>query len=139
MNNNKETLSNDNANINDLNYSDEFVELNKDAITINKLYYPLSTKKVIKISNIKKIELINLTRASGKYTFIGFCWKLYWYHLDKKRPLKMRGIIIDEKDSVIKIGITPNNVEKCYEILNAIIKGGTNMTELIELNKKKIE
>ena len=139
MNNNKETLRNDNANINDLNYSDEFVELNKDAITINKLYYPLSTKKVIKISNIKKIELINLTRASGKYTFIGFCWKLYWYHLDKKRPLKMRGIIIDEKDSVIKIGITPNNVEKCYEILNAIIKGGSNMTELIELNKKKIE
>lgn len=139
MNNNKEILSNDNANINDLNYSDEFVELNKDTITINKLYYPLSTKKVIKISNIKKIELIDLTRASGKYTFIGFCWKLYWYHLDKKRPLKMRGIIIDEKDSVIKIGITPNNVEKCYEILIAIIKGGTNMTELIELNKKKIE
>ena len=62
MNNNKETLSNDNANINDLNYSDEFVELNKDTITINKLYYPLSTKKVIKISNIKKIELIDLTR-----------------------------------------------------------------------------
>lgn len=139
MNNNKEILSNDNANINDLNYSDEFVELNKDTITINKLYYPLSTKKVIKISNIKKIELIDLTRASGKYTFIGFCWKLYWYHLDKKRPLKMRGIIIDEKDSVIKIGITPNNVEKCYEILNAIIKGGSNMTELIDLNKKKIE
>ena len=113
MNNNKEILSNDNANINELNYSDEFVELNKDTITINKLYYPLSTKKVIKISNIKKIELIDLTRASGKYTFIGFCWKLYWYHLDKKRPLKMRGIIIDEKDSLIKIGITPNNVEKC--------------------------
>lgn len=139
MNNNKEILSNDNANINELNYSDEFVELNKDTITINKLYYPLSTKKVIKISNIKKIELIDLTRASGKYTFIGFCWKLYWYHLDKKRPLKMRGIIIDEKDSLIKIGITPNNVEKCYEILNTIIKGGSNMTELIELNKKKIE
>ena len=137
MNNNKEILSNDNANINDLNYSDEFVELNKDCIIIKKMYYPLSKQKVIKLKDIKNVKLITLDRSNGKYTFLGLCWKFIWYHLDRKRPLKTTGIVIEEKDSVIKIGLTPEHVEKCYAILSSLVKKESLDTELINLNKKE--
>lgn len=122
---------------NETDYIDEFVELNKDCIIIKKMYYPLSKQKVIKLRDIKNVKLITLDRSNGKYTFLGFCWKFIWYHLDRKRPLKTTGIVIEEKDSVIKIGLTPEHVEKCYAILSSLVKKESLDTELINLNKKE--
>ena len=101
------------------------------------MYYPLSKQKVIKLKDIKNVKLITLDRSNGKYTFLGLCWKFIWYHLDRTRPLKTTGIVIEEKDSVIKIGLTPEHVEKCYAILSSLVKKESLDTELINLNKKE--
>ena len=138
MSSNKEQTSTENNKYeNETDYIDEFVELNKDCIIIKKMYYPLSKQKVIKLKDIKNVKLITLDRSNGKYTFLGLCWKFIWYHLDRKRPLKSTGIVIEEKDSVIKIGLTPEHVEKCYAILSSLVKKESLDTELINLNKKE--
>ena len=120
------------------NYSDEVIILNKDELTINKYYYPLKKKKIIKIGNINNIKLIEMDRMSGKYTFYGFCWKFYWYHLDKKRPQKKYAIIINEKNNSITIGITPNDTQKCFQVLNYLYNNNINTNnELMTLNENQ--
>ena len=120
------------------NYSDEFIILNKDELTINKYYYPFKKKKIIKIGNINNIKLIEMDRMSGKYTFYGFCWKFYWYHLDKKRPQKKFAIIINEKNNSITIGITPNDTQKCFQVLNYLYNNNIHTNnELMTLNEKQ--
>jgi len=120
------------------NYSDEFIILNKDCLVINKYYYPLTKRKIIKIGNIENIKLIEMDRMSGKYTFYGFCWKFYWYHLDNKRPSKKYAIIINEKNNSITIGITPNDCEKCFQILNFLFNNNINTNnELMSFNENK--
>ena len=80
--------------------------------------------KKIKYQNqkIKDIKIIELNRASGKYTFFGFSWKLNYFHLDRRRPLKNEAIIIDEEDNIINIGITPDDVDKCFKVLKYLMK-----------------
>ena len=120
------------------NYSDEFIILNKDELTINKYYYPLKKKKIIKIGNINNIKLIEMDRMSGKYTFYGFCWKFYWYHLDKNRPQKKFAIIINEKNNSITIGITPNDTQKCFQVLNYLYNNNIHTNnELMTLNENQ--
>ena len=120
------------------NYSDEFIILNKDELIINKYYYPLKKKKIIKIGNINNIKLIEMDRMSGKYTFYGFCWKFFWYHLDKKRPQKKYAIIINEKNNSITIGITPNDTQKCFQVLNYLYNNNINTNnELMTLNENQ--
>ena len=120
------------------NYSDEYINLNEDFLAINKYYYPLKKKKIIKIGNINNIKLIEMDRMSGKYTFYGFCWKFYWYHLDNKRPQKKYAIIISEKNNSITIGITPNDTQKCFQVLNYLYNNNIHTNnELMTLNENQ--
>ena len=120
------------------NYSDEYINLNEDFLSINKYYYPLKKKKIIKIRNINKIKLIEMDRMSGKYTFYGFCWKFYWYHLDNKRPQKKYAIIISEKNNSITIGITPNDTQKCFQVLNYLYNNNVHTkNELMSFNENQ--
>ena len=102
-------------------YHDNLIDINNNVLTIQKYDFPLFNQKIVKINNIKNICMIDMNRLNGKYTFFGFCWKLYWYHLDRKRPLKTHAIIIEEENNNIKIGITPNDCQKCFKVLNNII------------------
>ncbi len=102
-------------------YHDNLIDINNNVLTIQKYDFPLFNQKIVKINNIKNIFMIEMNRLNGKYTFFGFCWKLYWYHLDRKRPLKTHAIIIEEENNNIKIGITPDDCQKCFKVLNNII------------------
>ena len=63
-----------------------------------------------------------LNRVNGKYTFFGLSWKLIYYNLDRRRPIKTHAIIIEEDDSIIKIGITPDDTMKCFKVLKYLMK-----------------
>ena len=103
-------------------YQDENIELNMNGLKIKKYYLPTFKEKIIPIHKIKDIKIIELNRASGKYTFFGFSWKLNYFHLDRRRPLKNEAIIIDEEDNMINIGITPDDVDKCFKVLKYLMK-----------------
>ena len=69
-------------------YQDDNIELSMNGLRINKYYFPTFNFKIIPIHKIKNINIIELDRANGKYTFFGLSWKLIYYHLDRKRPIK---------------------------------------------------
>ena len=106
---------------NETSYHDSLIDVNNEVLTIQKYNFPIFDKRIVKINNIKNIFMIEMNRGNGKYTFFGFCWKLYWYHLDRKRPLKTHAIIIQEENNNIKIGITPDDCQKCFKVLNNVI------------------
>ncbi len=103
-------------------YQDENIDVSMNGLRINKYYFPTFQIKKIPIHKIKDIKIIELNRASGKYTFFGFSWKLNYFHLDRRRPLKNEAIIIDEEDNMINIGITPDDVDKCFKVLKYLMK-----------------
>ena len=109
-------------------YHDENIEVDMNGLRINKYYFPTWKPKVIPIHKLKDINIIELDRINGRYTFFGLSWKLYYYHLDRKRPNKTHGIIIEEEDNIIKIGITPEDTMKCFNVLKYLMKHMKNNT-----------
>ena len=112
-------------------YQDEYIDLSIKGMKINKYYFPLMTCKIIPIHKIKNINLIELNRINGKYTFFGLSWKLYYYHVDRKRPNKTHAITLEEEDNMITIAITPDDPKKCFNVLRYLM---THMK-----NNKKFE
>ena len=102
-------------------YQDEYIDLSFKGLTINKYYFPILKSKFIPIHKIKSINLIELDRANGKYTFFGLCWKFIYYHLDRRRPHKTHAITIEEEDNFITIGITPEDHKKCFNVLRYLM------------------
>ena len=102
-------------------YKDEYIDLSINGLIINKYYFPILTKKFIPIHKIKNINLIEMDRINGKYTFFGLSWKFIYYHLDRKRPRKTHAITIEEEDNNITIGITPDEPKKCFNVLRYLM------------------
>ena len=121
-----------------------------NGLKIKKYYLPTFKEKIIPIHKIKDIKIIELDRSNGKYTFFGLSWKLYYYNLDKRRPLKTQGIIIEEEDNFVTIGITPDDTLKCFKVLKYLMKHMKNNkpfeplfqdseTQSLKGNKEKID
>ena len=64
---------------------------------------------------------------------------MYYFHLDRKRPLEEKAIIIHYKGNPIKIGVTPNDIRKCYEILTSLTRSNkrSEMKEMKILKDKR--
>lgn len=116
-------------------YQDEYIDLSIKGMKINKYYFPLMTCKIIPIHKIKNINLIELNRINGKYTFFGLSWKFIYYHLDRKRPRKTHAITFDEENNLITIGITPDNPHKCFNVLRYLITHMKNNKQFEPLYK----
>ena len=110
-------------------YKDEYIEVSLNGLKINKYYFPTLTSKIIPIHKIKNINLFELNRLSGKYTFFGFSWKLDYFHVDRKRPNKTHGISIEEEDNAISIAITPDDPHKCFNVLRYLMTHMKNNKE----------
>ena len=100
-------------------YTDEFVDVTPSYFNIKKMFYPLRKVVSIPMKDILNFNLITMDNFSGKGTFIGFCMKMYYFHLDRKRPLKEKAIILHYRGNPIRIGVTPNDIHKCFTILTA--------------------
>ena len=102
-------------------YKDEYIEVSLNGLKINKYYFPTLTSKIIPIHKIKNINLFELNRLTGKYTFFGLAWNFRYFHLDRKRPNKTHGILIEEEDNMISIAITPDEPHKCFNVLRYLM------------------
>ena len=110
-------------------YKDEYIEVSLNGLKINKYYFPTLTSKIIPIHKIKNINLFELNRLTGKYTFFGLAWNFCYFHLDKKRPNKTHGISIEEEDNMISIAITPDEPHKCFNVLRYLMTHMKNNKE----------
>jgi hypothetical protein len=111
----------ENNDIETILYSDDHITLTNKSLSINNYYYPLNKVKQIPIEKIKKITLQKLGTFTGKNKFYGLSLNGLWFHFDRKRPLKENTVIIDN-GSLIKTAITPNDINKVYNILKQLIK-----------------
>ena len=116
-------------------YQDEYIDLSFKGIKINKYYFPLLQSKTIPIHKIKNINLIELNRINGKYTFFGLSWAFIYYHLDRKRPNKTHAITFNEEDNFVNIGITPEDPRKCFNVLRYLLKHMKNNKKFEPLYK----
>ena len=110
-------------------YKDEYIEVSLNGLKINKYYFPTLTSKIIPIHKIKNINLFELNRLTGKYTFFGLAWNFRYFHLDRKRPNKTHGILIEEEDNMISIAITPDEPHKCFNVLRYLMTHMKNNKE----------
>ena len=110
-------------------YKDEYIEVSLNGLKINKYYFPTLTSKIIPIHKIKNINLFELNRLTGKYTFFGLAWNFRYFHLDRKRPNKTHGILIEEEDNMISIAITPDEPHKCFNVLRYLMTHMKNNNE----------
>ena len=135
MYNNLSSKLSNNVN-NEIYYKDEYITLTVDSLEINKFYFPLKRVKVIRLRDINNIQLINLDRLNGKCTFFGLSWKGIYYHMDRRRLNKEKAVVVEDKESLFKVGITCENTEKFYGILRQLLyKSNKNASkELLNLD-----
>ena len=120
---NKNSFENDiNKKEDDLSsYKDKYVDLSFKGLKIESYYIPFLQAKIIPISKISKINLIELNYSNGKYRVFGLNLKFIYYHLDWKRPTKAHAITLEEEGNHLTIGITPEDPVKCFNVLNYLL------------------
>ena len=99
-------------------YKDQYVDLSSKGLKIDNYYFPFLQAKNIPISKISNINLIELNHLNGKSKVFGLDIKFVYYHLDWKRPKKTHAITLKEEGNFLTIGITPEDPQKCFNVLN---------------------
>jgi len=88
-------------------YDDGTIVCGIDRLEIHSYYFPFGTKSVLytQIKGLQRIEIKGLW--SGKWRFWGTGNPRYWANLDRKRPNKRAGFVVDLGRKVSPI-VTPD-------------------------------
>lgn len=93
------------------------MEINDDAITLKKFYFPTLSQRYIAFSDIDKIEVRKPTIWSGKWRIHGTGNFRIWYPFDSSRPKRDKIFIISYKNKWIQSGFTVENSAEVESIL----------------------
>ena len=102
-------------------YDDSYITITNINLIIKRTTFPLLNKEIIPLSTIKKIEMDDLNFWTGKYRLWGLNFSLCWFHLDQDRCFKDKYIILT-RNSIIKIALTPKDINLVYELLKEHLK-----------------
>lgn len=97
-------------------YDDSMVACGHDGLLIRNFYFPSGRSRKIPWTAIRSVQRRKLRFFSGKLRIWGMDVMPIWYHLDWKRLLKKEAIVIDA-GGVMKIGITPRDLDKVLAII----------------------
>jgi len=98
-------------------YSDKYVKIKENDLTLFCYYFPFGQNKTIKFSDIKEIKIEELGVFTGKYRLWGMDLNFNWYPLDKMRFRKTHFIKVNT-GSKIKACFTPDNIDEIFRILD---------------------
>ena len=98
------------------NYDDGTIVCGPDRLEIHSYYFPFGTKSVpyTQIQGLQRIEISGLW--SGKWRLWGTGNPRYWANLDRKRPRKKAGFVIDVGRKVSPI-VTPDKPDEFESML----------------------
>ena len=87
-------------------YDDGTIVCGPDRLEIRHYYFPFGTKRIPydQITGLQRIEITGL--LSGKWRLWGTGNPRYWANLDRKRPAKKSGFVVDLGRTVSPI-VTP--------------------------------
>ncbi len=107
-------------------YDDSLVACGFDGILIRNFYFPSKRSRKIAWTEILSVRRHRLRTFSGRWRVwgmdilgmdvSGLSLQRIWYHLDFMRPLKNEAIIIDA-GGLLKVGITPKDLDKVFTII----------------------
>lgn len=101
-------------------YEDTQIIINNNNIEIKRYYFPIGTSKLIKFSEIKNIEEIDLNLLNGTGRLWGMSFAPYWYNWDNNRFWRKKAIVINLGKN-INPAITPDNHNEVLKILKSKI------------------
>jgi hypothetical protein len=103
-------------------YDDGTIVCGADQLEIHSYYFPFGTKSVpyTQIHGLQRIEINGVW--SGKWRIWGTGNPRYWANLDRKRPKKKVGFVVDLGGKVSPI-VTPDNPEA----FESVLRGRANL------------
>lgn len=97
-------------------YEDKYVTITDHYILIKKYYIPLMTSKTVMFDEMRTISIQDC-RKINKSWGIDTHHMNNWFQYDSDRKNKTKFISIQIKNSSIRPAITPENVDKAFEVL----------------------
>ena len=98
-----------------MTYDDGLIACSEDELVIRRYGGLLRTKR-IPYGRIRKATRIRLGRVRGKWRIWGSGDFRHWYNLDRRRPHKEVGLVLDLGGRVEPV-ITPDDAERVAAIL----------------------
>ena len=97
-------------------YDDDTIVCGPDRLEIHHYYFPFGTKSVpyTQIQGLQRVEINGLW--SGKWRFWGTGNPRYWANLDRNRPKKKAGFVVDLGREVSPV-VTPDRPEAFESVL----------------------
>ena len=96
-------------------YEDRRIVCDDDAITIHSYYFPMGSRRIPYIT-IRTFEEIPIGLFTGQLRIWGTGDLRHWFHLDPKRPMKTRALVVDT-GQLVKAVITPDDIDRVAAIL----------------------
>ena len=98
------------------NYDDGTIVCGPDGLEIHSYYFPCGTKRVLctQIQGLQRIEITGVW--SGKWRLWGTGNPRYWANLDRNRPRKQAGFVVDLGRKVSPI-VTPDRPDEFESVL----------------------
>ena len=98
------------------NYDDGTIVCGPDRLEIHSYYFPFGTKSVPyrQIKGLQRMEITGL--MSGKWRLWGTGNPRYWANLDRKRPKKKVGFVVDLGHAVSPV-VTPDEPDAFESVL----------------------
>jgi hypothetical protein len=97
-------------------YEDTQIIIHDNELEIKRYYFPTAGSKIIRFSDIKNIEELQLTLFNGKGRIWGMSLAPFWYNWDNNRFWRKKAIIINT-GKTINPAITPDNHDEVIKIL----------------------
>ncbi len=104
-------------------YTDRWIELNENELTIRGYYFPWGPAKRIPYEKIRHVTRVTLGAINGRARIWGTANPGVWTNLDPRRPTKHTGFLIDYGRGITPL-LTPDDPEAAERSLRAHLADG---------------
>ena len=104
-------------------YQDNLVSISEDEIIFEHYYFPSGKRKIVRLSDIKSIEVKPATLRNGKWRIHGTGNFRIWFPKDTQRPKRDKIFFAKLKNQKIEIGFTVEDsgrVEGIFKEMNLL-------------------
>jgi hypothetical protein len=117
-------------------YEDKYVTITECYILIKKYYQPLMTSKTVLFSDLKTISIEDATKVNNSFG-INTHHLNNWFQYDPDRKNKKKFICLELKNSRIRPSITPEDVDKVFDILRKYFQDQDRKSVMFQSNRDK--
>lgn len=99
-------------------YADHLVEISAEAILFRRYYFPFGSKR-LRLSEIERVVVEELTSTSAKYRIQGNAGLHTWFPMDLQRPRRSKIFLVSLRDKKLRIAFTVEDEGAVETILRA--------------------